>query len=102
MAWRLAEQGALDVDATVRTYLPDFKVVDEEASARATVRHLMPHTGGWVGDLFEDTGSGDEATSGYVSRSSRTALCLMRGHGSPANARRTSSMLPWEARRRVL
>jgi len=66
LAMRLAEQGALDLDATVRTYLPDFRVADEEASAQATVRHLMTHTAGWAGDLFDDTGSGDDALPKYI------------------------------------
>jgi CubicO group peptidase (beta-lactamase class C family) len=68
LAMRLVEEGKLDLDATVRTYLPEFKVADEDASARATVRHLMTHTGGWVGDLFEDTGSGDDALPKYIAK----------------------------------
>jgi CubicO group peptidase (beta-lactamase class C family) len=63
---RLVEAGKLDLDATVRSCLPDFAVVDETASARATVRHLLTHMGGWVGDLFEDTGPGDDALQKYV------------------------------------
>ena len=68
LAMRLVEDGKLDLDAPVRTYLPDFKVADEDASARATVRHLMTHTGGWVGDLFDDTGCGDDALPKYIAK----------------------------------
>jgi len=68
LAMRLVEAGTLDLDATVRTYLPEFRVLDEDASTRATVRHLMTHTGGWVGDLFEDSGSGEEALPRYIER----------------------------------
>lgn len=68
LALRLVENGKLDLDATVRTYLPDFKVADEQASAQATVRHLMTHTGGWVGDLFDDTGTGDDALPKYIAK----------------------------------
>ena len=68
LAMRLVEDGSLDLAATVRTYLPDFKVSDEEASAQATVLHLMTHTGGWAGDLFEDTGSGDDALPKYIAK----------------------------------
>jgi len=68
LAMRLVEGGKLNLDATVRTYVPSFKVNDEDASARATVRHLMTHTGGWVGDLFDDTGSGNDALSKYVAK----------------------------------
>ncbi len=63
---RLVEMGELDLDATVRTYLPDFKVADETAASQATIRHLITHMGGWVGDLFDDTGAGDDALARYV------------------------------------
>lgn len=58
---RLAEQGKLDLDAPVRAYLPDFKVKDEQVSAQATVRSLLTHMSGWVGDHFSDTGEGNNA-----------------------------------------
>ena len=63
---RLVEMGELDLDATVRTYLPDFKVADEKAGSQATIRHLLTHMGGWVGDFFDDTGAGDDALARYV------------------------------------
>lgn len=55
---RLVEMGELALDATVRTYIPYFKVADETASSQATIRHLLTHMGGWFGDFFQDTGSG--------------------------------------------
>ena len=58
---RLVEQGKLDLDAPVRKYLPDFKVQDEEATAKAKVKDLLTHMGGWVGDHFNSTGEGDDA-----------------------------------------
>jgi CubicO group peptidase (beta-lactamase class C family) len=63
---RLVEMGELELDAAVRTYLPDFKVSDETAASRATARHLLTHTGGWEGDFFHDTGAGDDALARYV------------------------------------
>lgn len=63
---RLVDMGALDLDVTVRTYLPDFKVADETAASQATIRHLLTHMGGWAGDLFDDTGAGDDALARYV------------------------------------
>ena len=65
---RLVEMGKLDLDATVRTYLPDFKVADETATSQATSRHLLTHTSGWVGDFFEDTGAGDDALPKYMAK----------------------------------
>ena len=64
---KLVEGGKIDLDATVRTYLPQFKVDDEEASRQVTIRHLMTHTSGWFGDFFHDTGPGDDASAKYVS-----------------------------------
>ncbi len=63
---RLVEAGKLDLDAPLRTYLPEFKVADEAASAGATLRHLLTHTAGWAGDFFHDTGAGDDALARYV------------------------------------
>jgi len=63
---RLVERGQVELDATVRTYLPDFRVADEAASSRATVGHLLTHMGGWYGDFFHDTGPDDEALAKYV------------------------------------
>jgi CubicO group peptidase (beta-lactamase class C family) len=43
---QLAEQGRLDLDAPVRTYIPWFRVADEAASATLTVRHFVYHVSG--------------------------------------------------------
>jgi CubicO group peptidase (beta-lactamase class C family) len=44
---QLAEAGALDLDAPVRSYLPWFQVADERASDEITIRHLLTHTSGF-------------------------------------------------------
>src|SRR5215216_32932 len=58
---RLVEEGRLDLDAPLRTYLPELRLRDEDVASRVTMRHLLTHTGGWVGDYFDDTGPGDDA-----------------------------------------
>lgn len=58
---RLVEQGAVDLDAPVRRYLPEFAVADAVGSATVTVRHLLNHTPGWLGDDVQDFGRGDDA-----------------------------------------
>ena len=63
---RLVERGRLDLDRTVRSYLPDFRTADPAASARVTVRQLLNHTPGWLGDSFLDTGAGADALARYV------------------------------------
>ena len=62
----LVDSGELDLDATLRSYLPDFKVQDERAAASVTLRHLLTHTSGFDGDHFTDTGRGDDALARYV------------------------------------
>src|SRR2546422_3802540 len=63
---RLVERGALDLDAPIRRYLPEFRLRDEGAAEGATLRHLVTHTGGWLGDCFADFGKGDDALARYV------------------------------------
>ena len=65
---KLVEDGKLDLDKPVRTYLPDFQVADEAVSAAVTLRHLLTHTAGWDGDLFIETGDGDDAIEKYILR----------------------------------
>jgi len=63
---RLVEQGRVDLDARVRSYLPEFRVVDQEAANAVTVLQLLNHTAGWDGDFFKNTGEGDDALERYV------------------------------------
>jgi CubicO group peptidase (beta-lactamase class C family) len=64
----LVERGMLDLDEPVRTYLPNLRLSDEDVSRRVTMRQLLTHVGGWVGDVFEDTGGGDDALEKIVER----------------------------------
>ncbi len=48
---RLVEQGKVNLRAPVRTYLPEFRVRDEAASASVTPWHLLTHLGGWEGQV---------------------------------------------------
>jgi CubicO group peptidase (beta-lactamase class C family) len=65
-AMRLVEQGKLDLDSPVRTYLPELRLADASAAASVSMRHLFTHTGGWVGDYFNDFGNGDDALARIV------------------------------------
>ena len=69
----LVERGALDLAAPVRRYLPDFQVRDERVAAEVTLLELLNHTAGWSGDVFTDTGYGDDALERYVERFADTA-----------------------------
>ena len=66
MIMKLVEDGKLDLDAPVKTYLKDFKVQDKDVTEKVTVRHLLTHMGGWVGDYFNDFGNGDDALEKMV------------------------------------
>ena len=84
---RLVERGTLDLDATVRTYIPDFQVSDGAAAAGATVRHLLTHTGGWAGDFFHSTGDGSDALARYVAdMANLPQLAPLGAHWSYNNA----------------
>lgn len=63
---RLVDRGDLDLDAPVRTYLPEFRVRDADATEKVTVLQLLNHTAGWAGDVMTDTGPGDDALERYV------------------------------------
>ncbi|MEU6998011.1 serine hydrolase [Nonomuraea sp. NPDC046570] len=65
LVMQLVEEGLVELDRPVKDYLPEFAVADGSESA-ITVRHLLTHTGGFDGDLFEDTGRGDDCLDKYL------------------------------------
>ena len=62
----LVDEGRVELDAPIRRYLTDFQVADEHARDTVTVRNLLCHTSGFDGDVFLDTGRGDDALRRYV------------------------------------
>jgi CubicO group peptidase (beta-lactamase class C family) len=65
---RLVEQGKLDLTAPIVNYLPDLKLSSDEITSKVTLRDLFAHTSGWVGDVFDDFGPGDDAVAKYVAK----------------------------------
>jgi CubicO group peptidase (beta-lactamase class C family) len=63
---QLVDEGKVDLDATIRTYLPEFRIADEDAASAITVRQLLTHTSGFEGDVFTDTGVGDDCVEKYL------------------------------------
>lgn len=63
---QLVDAGKLKLDTPVRKILPKFKMSDKEVEKSVTVRHLLTHTGGWIGDYFNDFGNGDDALKQMV------------------------------------
>jgi CubicO group peptidase (beta-lactamase class C family) len=66
MLMQLAEQGRIDLDAPVRKYLKNLRLRDMKVAQKVTIRHLLTHMGGWVGDYFNDFGNGDDALAKMV------------------------------------
>jgi CubicO group peptidase (beta-lactamase class C family) len=66
VAMQLVDAGLLELDAPVRTYVPEFRVADESVSRSVTIRHVLSHSSGIDGDHFADTGRGDDALEKYV------------------------------------
>ena len=63
---RLVEAGKLDLDAPVHRYLPDFRTADPSVAQRVTLRQLLNHTSGWLGDDVQDEGPGDDAAARFA------------------------------------
>ncbi|HEX9889801.1 MAG TPA: serine hydrolase domain-containing protein, partial [Nitriliruptorales bacterium] len=66
VALRLVEGGRADLDEPVRSYLPDLELASPEVTEGVTLRHLLTHTAGFDGDLFDDFGPGDDALARAV------------------------------------
>src|SRR2546421_6376235 len=70
---QLVDDGLVDLEAPVRSFLPKFRVSEEAIGDQILVRHLLTHMGGWLGDYFDDVGRGEDALRRIVSRmASRT------------------------------
>jgi dipeptidyl aminopeptidase/acylaminoacyl peptidase/CubicO group peptidase (beta-lactamase class C family) len=63
---QLVDEGRLDLDAPVADVLPELRLADPDVAKRVTMRHLLTHTSGIDGDVFTDTGRGDDCLEGYV------------------------------------
>jgi CubicO group peptidase (beta-lactamase class C family) len=77
LVMQLVDEGLVDLNAPVVTYLPEFKVADDEVTRTVTTRHLLAHSSGIDGDLFLDTGRGDDCLEKYV------AACADLGQNHP-------------------
>lgn len=63
---RLVEAGTLDLDTPVQQYLPDFRTADAAVAGLVTIRQLLNHSAGWLGDFLVDTGPGDDAAARFA------------------------------------
>ncbi|MEQ7010506.1 serine hydrolase domain-containing protein [Actinopolymorpha sp. B17G11] len=67
LVMQLVDEGLVDLDVPVRTYVPNFRVADDDASETITLRHLLCHTAGFEGDYYPGThGGAAETLQRYV------------------------------------
>jgi CubicO group peptidase (beta-lactamase class C family) len=66
LVMQLVDEGKVDLDVPVRTYLAEFRFAVECAAAQITTRQLLSHTAGFEGDIFTDTGLGDDCLEKYL------------------------------------
>jgi dipeptidyl aminopeptidase/acylaminoacyl peptidase len=66
VAMQLVDEGKLDLDAPVADVLPELELSDADVTKTVTMRHLLSHTSGIDGDVFTDTGRGDDCLEKYA------------------------------------
>ncbi|MEV7623580.1 serine hydrolase domain-containing protein [Actinoplanes sp. NPDC089786] len=66
LVMQLVDEGKLTLDAPLIEVLPELKLADPEVTKRLTMRHLLTHTSGIDGDIFTDTGRGDDCLEKYA------------------------------------
>jgi CubicO group peptidase (beta-lactamase class C family) len=66
LVMQLVDEGKIELNEPVRTYLPELKFADPAATESITVRQLLCHTSGVAGDHLDDTGRGDDCITRYV------------------------------------
>ena len=66
---QLVDEGKVELDVPVKTYLRDFQIADVEATHCITVRQLLNHTSGIAGDYFpKDSEAQGNAIARYIDR----------------------------------
>lgn len=63
---RLVDQQQLRLDTRVAEVIPELKLASAEHTDGLTIRHLLTHTSGIDGDIFTDTGRGDDCLERYA------------------------------------
>jgi CubicO group peptidase (beta-lactamase class C family) len=66
MIMQRVDEGRVTLDSTVAEVLPGVRLGADDVADRVTVRHLLTHTSGIDGDVFADTGRGDDCLEKYV------------------------------------
>lgn len=76
---QLVDEGTVDLDEPVRTYLPGFTVADSETTAKVTPRHLLQHTNG-IEEAYGDPGEYDDVYERMVENIADAPQVFPLGH----------------------
>src|SRR6202453_4227571 len=87
MIMQLVDEGLLSLDMTVADALPGIRLGTADIGGQVTVWHLLTHTSGIDGDIFTDTGRGDDCIERYVGELGGDAQVLPPGGASPSSHR---------------
>jgi CubicO group peptidase (beta-lactamase class C family) len=79
MIMQLVDEGLLSLDTTVAQALPGLRLGAADLADRVTVAHLLTHTSGIDGDIFTDTGRGDDCVERYVDLLDRASSAFPPG-----------------------
>jgi len=66
LVMQLVDEGKLSLDTPIVEVLPELKLGDADVTSEVTMRHLLTHSSGIDGDVFVDTGRGDDCLEKYV------------------------------------
>jgi CubicO group peptidase (beta-lactamase class C family) len=66
MIMQLIDQDLLSLNTTVAQALPGVRLGAADLGEQITVAHLLTHTSGLDGDIFTDTGRGEDCVERYV------------------------------------
>jgi len=66
LVMQLVDEGKLQLDAPLTEVMPELRLGDPAVTAKLTMRHLLTHTSGIDGDIFTDTGRGDDCLEKYA------------------------------------
>ena len=79
MIMQLIDAGLLSLDTTVAQALPGLRLGSPDLADQVTVAHLLTHTSGIDGDIFTDTGRGDDCLARYVGLLDRASSAFPPG-----------------------
>ncbi|MHB1329409.1 MAG: serine hydrolase domain-containing protein [Gemmatimonadales bacterium] len=75
----LVDEGKLNLDAPITTWIPDFQVADPGAASKITLRQLLSMSSGLDNGSYQDHGRGDDAVERYVAALAKVPLVYEPG-----------------------